>query len=154
MSGIMSSTEEEGRAPIRMSVPVADIAAGHYASTAILAALSRRLVTGRGDYIDLSLHDSIVSWLTYQASYYFATGREPQRLGSAHPSIVPYEAFRCKDRDLVLADGNDHQWKNFFHVTWIERLITDSRLPTMPIKVMNIHLLIPVIKPMIRLLYV
>jgi len=150
MSGIMSSTGEEGRAPIRMSVPVADIAAGHYASTAILAALSRRLVTGRGDYIDLSLHDSIVSWLTYQASYYFATGREPQRLGSAHPSIVPYEAFRCEDRDLVLAVGNDHQWKNFCHVTGLERLITDRRFSTNPARVKNRHLLIPVLQQMFR----
>src|SRR5439155_355072 len=97
MSGIMSSTGEEGRAPIRMSVPVADIAAGHYASTAILAALSRRLVTGRGDYIDLSLHDSIVSWLTYQASYYFATGREPQRLGS------PMRFYETKPRRTASA---------------------------------------------------
>ena len=150
MSGIMSSTGEEGRAPIRMSVPVADIAAGHYASTAILAALSRRLVTGRGDYIDLSLHDSIVSWLTYQASYYFATGREPQRLGSAHPSIVPYEAFRCEDRDLVLAVGNDHQWKNFCHATGLERLITDRRFSTNPARVKNRHLLIPVLQQMFR----
>src|SRR5437667_5061387 len=73
MSGIMSTTGEEGRPPIRVSVPVADIAAGHYASTAILACLSRRLVTGRGEYIDIALYDSIVSWLTYLASYYFAT---------------------------------------------------------------------------------
>ncbi|HZY47562.1 MAG TPA: CoA transferase, partial [Candidatus Bathyarchaeia archaeon] len=106
MSGIMASTGEEGRPPIRMSVPVADLAAGHYASTAILAALSRRLVTGAGDYIDILLHDAIVSWLTYLASYYFATGKEPRRFGSAHPSIVPYQAFRCRDRDLVLAIGN------------------------------------------------
>src|SRR5438132_10124849 len=81
MSGIMATTGEEGRPPIRMSVPAADIAAGHYASTAILAALSTSLVTGKGEYIDLSLHDSIVSWLTYLASYYFAIGKEPQRLG-------------------------------------------------------------------------
>ena len=150
MSGIMATTGEAGRPPIRISVPVADIAAGHYASTAILAALSRRLVTGRGDYIDLSLHDSIVSWLTYQASYYFATGREPQRLGSAHPSIVPYEAFRCEDRDLVLAVGNDHQWKNFCHVTGLERLITDRRFSTNPARVKNRHLLIPVLQQMFR----
>src|SRR5712692_1477794 len=97
MSGIMNSTGEEDRPPIRVSVPVADIAAGHYASTAILACLSRRLVTGRGEYIDISLYDSIVSWLTYLASYYFATGKEPQRLGSAHPSIVPYQAFKARD---------------------------------------------------------
>ncbi len=150
MSGIMASTGEQGRPPIRMSVPVADIAAGHYASTAILAALSRRLVTGKGDYIDLSLHDSIVSWLTYLASYYFATGKEPERRGSAHPSIVPYQAFRCKDKDLVLAIGNDHQWKNFCHATGQERLIADRRFSTNPLRVRNRQFLIPVLERMFR----
>src|SRR5712691_4372267 len=150
MSGIMASTGEQGRPPIRMSVPVADIAAGHYASTAILAALTRRLVTGRGDYIDLSLYDSIVSWLTYLASYYFATGKEPPQLGSAHPSIVPYQAFRCKDKDLVLAIGNDHQWTNFCRATGLERLIADRRFSTNPARVKNRLLLIPVLQRMFR----
>ncbi|HEV2120875.1 MAG TPA: CoA transferase [Candidatus Bathyarchaeia archaeon] len=150
MSGIMASTGEQGRPPIRMSVPVADLAAGHYTSTAILAALSRRLVTGRGDYIDLSLHDSIVSWLTYQANYYFATGKEPRRLGSAHPSIVPYQAFRCKDKEMVLAIGNDHQWTNFCHATGQEKLIADRRFSTNPARVKNRHLLIPVLQRMFR----
>jgi len=150
MSGIMASTGEQGRPPIRMSIPVADLAAGHYASTAILAALSRRLVTGRGDYIDLSLHDSIVSWLTYLSSYYFATGKEPERRGSAHPSIVPYQAFRCKDKDLVLAIGNDSQWTNFCHATGLERLITDRRFSTNPARVKNRHLLIPALQQMFR----
>src|SRR5713226_3541919 len=150
MSGIMASTGEEGRPPIRMSVPIADIAAGHYASTAILAALSRRLVSGRGDYIDLSLHDSIVSWLTYLASYYFATGKEPQRLGSAHPSIIPYQAFRCKDKDLVLAIGNDRQWANFCHATGQERLLADRRFSTNPSRVKNRKALIPVLQRMFR----
>jgi formyl-CoA transferase/CoA:oxalate CoA-transferase len=150
MSGIMASTGEAGRPPIRMSVPVADLAAGHYASTAILAALSRRLVTGRGDYIDLSLHDSIVSWLTYLASYYFATGKEPQRLGSAHPSIVPYQAFRCKDKDLILAIGNDRQWENFCHAMGLERLIADRRFSTNPSRIRNRRVLIPVLERMFR----
>jgi crotonobetainyl-CoA:carnitine CoA-transferase CaiB-like acyl-CoA transferase len=150
MSGIMASTGEEGRQPIRMSVPVADLAAGHYASTAILAALSRRLVTGKGDYIDLSLQDSIVSWLTYLVSYYFATGKEPQRLGSAHPSIVPYQAFRCKDKDLVLAIGNDHKWANFCHATGQERLFADKRFLSNPSRVKNRHVLIPVLQRMFR----
>ncbi len=150
MSGIMASTGEQGRPPIRMSVPVADIAAGHYACTAILAALSRRLVTGTGDYIDLSLHDSIVSWLTYLASYYFATGKEPQRLGSAHPSIVPYQAFRCKDKDLVVAIGNDHQWTTFCRATGLERLLADRRFFTNPLRVRNRRVLIPVLERMFR----
>src|SRR5467141_2979126 len=146
MSGIMASTGEKGRPPIRMSVPVADLAAGHYASTAILAALSRRLVTGKGDYIDLSLHDSIVSWLTYLASYYFATGKEPERLGSAHPSIVPYQAFRCKDRDLVLAVGNDRQWGNFCRAIGLERLFSDRRFSANPSRAKNRRLLIPLLQ--------
>ena len=150
MSGIMASTGETGRPPVRMSVPVADLAAGHYASTAILAALSRRLATGTGDCIDIALYDSIVSWLTYQASYYFATGKEPQRLGSAHPSIVPYQAFRCKDKDLVLAIGNDQQWKNFCHATGQERLLADRRFSTNPARVRNRQLLIPVLQRMFR----
>jgi crotonobetainyl-CoA:carnitine CoA-transferase CaiB-like acyl-CoA transferase len=150
MSGIMSTTGEQGRPPIRMSVPVADIAAGHYASTAILAALSKRLVTGKGDYIDLSLYDSIVSWLTYLASYYFATGKEPQRLGSAHPSIVPYQAFRCKDKDLVLAIGNDRQWANFCHATGLERLLADNRFSTNPSRVKSRHFLVQVLSRMFR----
>jgi crotonobetainyl-CoA:carnitine CoA-transferase CaiB-like acyl-CoA transferase len=133
-----------------MSVPVADIAAGHYASTAILAALSRRLVTGRGDYIDLSLHDSIVSWLTYLANYYFATGKEPKRLGSAHPSIVPYQAFRCKDTYLVLAIGNDHQWTSFCHATGLAKLIADRRFSTNPSRVRNRQTLIPVLERVFR----
>jgi crotonobetainyl-CoA:carnitine CoA-transferase CaiB-like acyl-CoA transferase len=133
-----------------MSVPVADIAAGHYASTAILAALSRRLVTGRGDYIDLSLHDSIVSWLTYLVSYYFTAGKEPPRIGSAHPSIVPYQAFRCKDRDLVLAIGNDHQWENFCMAMGLERLLADQRFSTNPSRVKNRQLLIPLLERVFR----
>src|SRR3989441_9569927 len=150
MSGIMASTGEVGRPHVRISVPVADIAAGHYASTAILAALSRRLVTGTGDYIDLSLHDSIVSWLTYLASYYFATGKEPERLGSAHPSIVPYQAFRCKDRDLVLAIGNDRQWASFCQAAGLERLLADRRFSTNPSRVRNRQLLIPVLQRVFR----
>ena len=148
MSGIMASTGEKGRPPVRMSVPVANIAAGHYASTAILAALSKRLVTGKGDYIDLSLHDSIVSWLTYQASYYFATGKEPQRLGSAHPSIVPYQTFRCKDMDLVLAIGNDLQWRNFCRAARLDKLVDDKRFSTNPSRVKNRHRLIPILQRM------
>jgi crotonobetainyl-CoA:carnitine CoA-transferase CaiB-like acyl-CoA transferase len=143
MSGIMGTTGEESRPPIRVSVPVADIAAGHYASTAILAALSKRLVTGHGDYIDISLLDSIVSWLTYNAAYYFATGKQPRLMGSAHPSIVPYQAFQCRDRYLVVAIGNDKQWQALCSATGSETLVADRRFSTNPLRVRNRHLLIP-----------
>ncbi len=145
MSGIMSTTGEEGRPPIRVSVPVGDIAAGHYASTAILACLSRRLVSGRGDYIDIALYDSIVSWLTYLASYYFATGRQPPRMGSAHPSIVPYQAFKCRDRELIVAVGNDTQWQALCHALGLEKLANLKEFSTNPQRVSNRQALIPIL---------
>ena len=145
MSGLMSTTGEEGRPPIRVSIPVADLAAGHYTSTAILASLSRRLVTGRGDYIDIALYDSIVSWLTYLSSYYFATGKQPRRMGSAHPSIVPYQAFDCKDRPLVVAVGNDTQWRNVCRALGLEHLITEKQYSTNPLRVKNRKRLISVL---------
>src|SRR2546425_7258029 len=150
MSGIMSTTGEEGRPPIRVSVPVADIAAGHYASTAILACLSRRLVTGRGDYIDIALYDSIVSWLTYNATYYFTTGKEPERFGSAHPSIVPYQAFKCQDDYLVVAIGNDRQWQSFCKAVGLSRLGENRRFSTNPRRVRNRHALIPALAKVFR----
>ena len=146
MSGIMASTGEPGRPPVRMSVPVADLAAGHYASTAILAALSKRLVTGKGDYIDIALYDSIVSWLTYQASCYFATGKEPEKMGSAHPSIVPYQAFKCKDDYLIVAVGNDQQWKNLCKATGLEKLEEDVRFSSNVLRVKNRRSLLPVLQ--------
>lgn len=151
MSGIMSTTGEEGRPSVRVSIPVADIAAGHYASTAILACLSRRLVTGRGDYIDISLYDSIVSWLSYLATYYFATGKEPKRMGSAHPSIVPYQAFNCKDKELIIAVGNDSQWQALCRTLGLERLLEEKRFSTNPDRVRHRAALIPLLSKRLRI---
>jgi crotonobetainyl-CoA:carnitine CoA-transferase CaiB-like acyl-CoA transferase len=150
MSGIMSSTGEEGRPPIRVSVPVADIAAGHYATQAILAALARRLVTGTGDYLDISLLDSTVSWLTYNAAYFFATGKQQDRMGSAHPSIVPYQAFMCRDKYLVVAVGNDLQWKFFCEALGLRGLLEDPRFQTNPLRVSNRNLLIPTLSGLFK----
>ena len=150
MSGIMNTTGEKGRPSVRVSIPVADIAAGHYASTAILACLSRRLVTGRGEYIDISLYDSIVSWLSYLATYYFATGKEPERMGSAHPSIVPYQAFSCRDRELIIAVGNDSQWQALCHTLGLERLLEQKRFSTNPDRVRNRTNLIPILSERLR----
>ena len=150
MSGIMSTTGEEGRPSVRVSIPVADIAAGHYASTAILACLSRRLVTGRGEYIDTSLYDSIVSWLSYLATYYFATGKDPKRMGSAHPSIVPYQAFNCKDKELIIAVGNDSQWQALCRTLGLERLLEERRFGTNPDRVRNRAKLVPILSRRLR----
>jgi crotonobetainyl-CoA:carnitine CoA-transferase CaiB-like acyl-CoA transferase len=146
MSGIMSTTGEEGRPPIRTSIPIADIAAGHYASTAILACLSRRLINGQGEYIDIALQDSIISWLTYLSSYYFATGKQPRRMGSAHPSIVPYQAFQCKDKPLIVAVGNDRQWRTLCRVLKLEALSRRKEFETNPQRVRNRDRLIPLLE--------
>jgi len=150
MSGIMSTTGDEGRPSVRVSIPVADIAAGHYASTAILACLSRRLVTGRGEYVDIALFDSIVSWLSYLATFYLATGKEPKRMGSAHPSIVPYQAFNCKDKELVIAVGNDSQWQALCRTLGLERLSEEKRFSTNPDRVRNRAKLIPILSRRLR----
>ena len=150
MSGIMSTTGEQGRPPVRVSVPVADIAAGHYAAIGILAALSRRLVTGRGDYVDVSLLDSIVSWLTYNAAFFFATGKQPERLGSAHPSIVPYQAFSCRNGSLVVAVGNDEQWKALCTALGQGRFLGDKRFSSNPLRVRNRKMLVPPLSRMFR----
>jgi len=150
MSGIMSTTGERGRPPIRVSVPVADIAAGHYATTGILAALARRLVTGTGDYVDVSLLDSIVSWLTYNATYFFTTGKQPDRFGSAHPSIVPYQAFKCQDDYLIVAVGNDKQWQSLCKTLGLHRLSEDRRFSTNPMRVRNRNALVLTLSKMFR----
>src|SRR5260370_19872595 len=134
MRGFVSRIGEEGRPPVRVSVPVADIAAGHYAAIGILAALSRRLVTGRGDYVDVSLLDSIVSWLTYNAAFFFATGKQPERLGSSHPSIVPYQSFSCRDGSIVVAGGNDEQWKALCTAMGQDKFLGDKRFYTNPLR--------------------
>jgi formyl-CoA transferase/CoA:oxalate CoA-transferase len=83
-----------------------------YAAIAIIAALYRRDKTGVGERIDISLLDTGVSWLTYMAMNYFATGVNPKRMGSAHPSIVPYQCFQDKDgKWFALAVGNDDIWR-------------------------------------------
>jgi crotonobetainyl-CoA:carnitine CoA-transferase CaiB-like acyl-CoA transferase len=96
-SGIMSVTGEADGPPVRVGVSSADIAAGMWATIGILAALHEKQRTGRGQWVDISLLDGSVAWLTYVSSGYFASGKIPRRYGSAHPTIVPYQAFASSD---------------------------------------------------------
>ncbi len=113
MGGLMGITGEEGGPPVKVGVAVADICAGMYAAYGILAALRVRDRTGRGQLVDAALLDGQVSWLTYGAGIYFATGETPGRLGSAHPSIVPYQAFRTADGYINVAVGSEAIWRRF-----------------------------------------
>ena len=113
-AGLMSITgapDEEGGSPQKVGVAICDIMAGMYAVTAILAALQARERTGQGQYIDIPLFDSQVAWLANQGMNYLVSGDVPGRLGTAHPNIVPYQAFETRDGFLMLAVGNDRQFR-------------------------------------------
>jgi len=113
-TGLMSITGEPGREPVRAGVAVIDLATGVSAFGAVLAALYARERTGLGQRVDMSLLATGVSWMSYAAQSYFATGRQPAPSGSGHPNLVPYQAFRGADgRWLLVAVGNDEQWRRF-----------------------------------------
>ncbi len=129
--GMMSITGEQGREPVRVGVAIADIAAGMYATQAILARLFRReFADSGGDKLDISLFDSIVAWQTYMASYYFGTGDPPGRMGSRHPTIAPYQAFPTKDDYVVVACASEHIWPRFCRALDREELVDDKRFET------------------------
>jgi len=111
MAGLMSVTGDPDGQPQKVGVAVADVFTGVYAATAILAALHQRTATGRGQHIDMALMDVTVAIMANQAMNYLATGTAPQRLGNAHPNLVPYAVFDCADGWLILATGNDGQYR-------------------------------------------
>ena len=114
LTGIMSITGESAGDPQKVGVAIADIGAGMWAAYAVTTALFHREQNGEGQYIDVSMMDAHVAWLTYQAGSYFATGKAPRRVGNAHPSLVPYQSFMCQDgRYLNVAVGSDRLWERF-----------------------------------------
>ena len=137
MGGIMSFTGEEGRPPVRVNVPLGDMGAGVFAVTAILAALNHREKHGLGQYIDVSMHDVQVSYLTHQAMNYIATGKNPQRAGSMHPNLAPYQAFQASDSHFVLAVGNDKLWADLCREIGKPEWAKDPRFKTNPDRLRN-----------------
>ena len=114
VSGLMSITGEAGGEPQKVGIAVSDIGAGMWAAFAIMTALHHREKTGEGQHIDISMLDAQVAWLTYQAAYYFANNEPPQRLGAAHPTLVPYQAFMSQDGKYVnVAVGSERIWERF-----------------------------------------
>ncbi len=144
-SGIMSVTGEADGPPVRVGVSSADLVAGMWAVIGILAALRERDRSGQGQWVDISLLDGSVSWLTYVASGYFATGTRPPRYGSAHPTIAPYQGFATKDGDLMLAVGNDAIWRRFASVAGLADLLEDPRFTTNPLRVEHRDELLPLV---------
>lgn len=114
LTGMMSVTGDPGGDPQKVGVAIADIGAGMWAAYAVTTALYHREQNGEGQYIDVAMMDAHVAWLTYQAGSFFATGKAPKRVGNAHPSLVPYQAFMCQDgRYLNVAVGSDRLWERF-----------------------------------------
>jgi crotonobetainyl-CoA:carnitine CoA-transferase CaiB-like acyl-CoA transferase len=147
MGGLMGITGEPNGPPIRVGVAVTDINAGLYAAIAIISALRVRDSTDIGQYIDLSMLDAGISWLTYQAGSYFATGNVPMRMGNAHPSIVPYQAFKASDeRYLLIACGNDRLFGILCKTLDVEHLLNDPRYSTNDARVNNREALIPILE--------
>jgi crotonobetainyl-CoA:carnitine CoA-transferase CaiB-like acyl-CoA transferase len=115
-SGLMSINGEEGRPPVKFGVAIADITAGLFSDIAILSALYERSRTGKGQYIDMSMLDSNFLVLTHQAFNYFATGKNPKKLGSAHSSIAPYQVFEVSDGYIAVTVGTEKLWSKFVDV--------------------------------------
>lgn len=112
-SGLMGLTGEPGRPPVKFGVPVTDITGGMFAVISILSALHYRSVSGKGQYIDTSMMDSSMLTLTHQATAYFATGIDPEPMGSAHSSIAPYQVYETSDGYISVAVGTEKLWKSF-----------------------------------------
>jgi crotonobetainyl-CoA:carnitine CoA-transferase CaiB-like acyl-CoA transferase len=141
MGGLMSITGQPdgtpGAGPMKSGVALCDEMAGLNALAGMLTALLARERTGEGAYIDVSLLDATVAALINQASSHLLTGRVPARVGNAHPTIVPYEAFATADGDIVLAVGNDGQFRRFCEAVGIAGLADDERYRTNAQRVHN-----------------
>jgi crotonobetainyl-CoA:carnitine CoA-transferase CaiB-like acyl-CoA transferase len=133
--GLMSITGEPDGAPAKVGVAVADITAGLYAATSILAALHHRERSGAGQRIDIALFDVQLSWLANVASAYLVSGRPPRRFGNAHATIVPYQSFAAADGDLMLAVGNDGQFARLCAALGHPEWAADERFSSNPARV-------------------
>ncbi len=136
-SGLMSITGPEGGAPCRVGSSVGDIFAGHHAAIGILAALLHRQKTGRGQRYDGSMVDGLFSVLENAVVQYTVRHRIPRPLGSAHPSVAPFQSFRTRDGWIAVAVGNDRLWANFCRALGREDLCQDSRFRTNALRARN-----------------
>ncbi|SOE06203.1 Crotonobetainyl-CoA:carnitine CoA-transferase CaiB [Variovorax sp. YR752] len=150
MGGIMSLTgEPEGR-PMKVGVGIADVMAGMYAVTGILAALHHRHATGEGQQIDISLLDTQIAWLVNAGTNYLTSGALPDRLGNGHPNIVPYQVFDTLDAPMILAVGNDAQFQRFCDVAGQQEMASDARFRTNPSRILHREVLCARIEAALR----
>jgi len=151
MGGLMSVTGqkdgEPGAEPMKVGVAVSDLVTGLYTGIAILAALLHQARTGEGQSIDMALFDCQAAALANQATNYLSGGMIPERLGNAHPNIVPYQVFATADGHLILASSNDAQFRRFAAVAGLEDFAADPRYATNAERVAHRDALIALITP-------
>jgi crotonobetainyl-CoA:carnitine CoA-transferase CaiB-like acyl-CoA transferase len=147
-TGVMSFTGEPGGGPMRYPIAIADMTCGMYAAMGILAALFAREKTGRGQWIDMALFDSQLTWLANAGSSYLNANVSPKRWGNAHPNIVPYEVYRGSDaRYFVVGVGTEPLWKRFVQVMQIQDDIGgDERFTTNALRIRNRETLVPLLQ--------
>ena len=141
MGGIMSMTGEcdelPGGGPQKVGVAIADLMTGMYSTVGILAALHERSTSGLGQYIDMALLDTQVAWLANQNANYLIGGKVPECMGNAHPNVMPYQTFRTKDGNIIIATGNDGQYQRLCVAAGLPDAATDPRFATNALRIAN-----------------
>ncbi len=154
IGGFMSITGERdglpGGGPQKAGIAVSDLMTGMYATIAVMAALTHRDRTGIGQYIDMALLDVQVAMLANMGTNYLASGVAPTRWGNAHPNIVPYQTFAAADGHLIVAVGNDGQFRKFAAVLGAPELAGDQRFATNPARVRHREVLVPLLAEILR----
>ena len=146
-AGVMSFTGEPGGGPLRFPIAIADMTTGMYSAMGILGALFARERTGKGDYLDMALFDSQLTWLANVGSSYLNAGVSPQRWGNAHPNIVPYQLFRGSDaRYFVVGVGTQEQWHRLVEILGAKELGSDPRFANNAGRNHNREQLIPILQ--------
>ena len=148
--GLMSVTGDADGRPFRVGLAVTDMVAGLLAAQGIILALFARDRSGKGQQVDISMLDGVISLLSYHASIYLTTGAESKRVGNRHATIAPYDTFAASDGELFLAVGNDDQFQRFCRTTGLTHLLADDRFATNPARVRNEGALKQLLEPVMR----
>ena len=150
MAGLMSVTGDASGPPMKVGVALSDVITGLNATIGILAALNHRHQTGHGQHVDVSLIDCTLASLVNLAQYYLTSGKTPTRYGNAHSTIVPYEAFSAADGYIIVAVGNDAQFRRFCTMLEQTAWADDPRFINNSARVLNRSILVPMIEDLIR----
>ena len=148
--GIMSLTGPADGEPAKVAVGISDVMTGMYAATAILAALRHRDNTGAGQQIDIALVDCQVAWLVNEGTNYLLSGNSPKRRGNQHPNIVPYQVFEAGEGHLIIAVGNDAQFRRFCLLLKVPEWAVDALFATNAARLVNRDMLVERISALVK----